>query len=130
MTRCWSLLYYYDDVKSESIASAPTTIFISVFSITYISYCLDRGESSQFFLPLFETDVKNTMKAAGGFMICYLLLITFSVLMVLGVRSNHPVLFLPLLTLDLIYIMLVVAYAIWLIASYYHNLLSALWFFV
>ena len=41
--------------------------------------------------------------------------------MVLGVRKNHRGLILPWLTLNLIYILLVVAYAIWLIASYYHN---------
>lgn len=61
MKNCWSPWYYYDSVKSGSKACAATTIFFSTFSIIYICHCLNEGDSSQFFLPLFETDV-NTSK--------------------------------------------------------------------
>lgn len=60
MKGCWSPWYYYDNVKSGSYASAATSIFFSSFGIIYVSYCLDGGDSSQFFLPLFETDVRNS----------------------------------------------------------------------
>ncbi|XP_018026869.1 uncharacterized protein LOC108682249 [Hyalella azteca] len=128
MTRCWSPWYYYDDVKSGSLACAATTSFFSIFSITYVSYCLDGGDSSQFFLPLFETDVHTTMKSAGGFMIFfYLVYIVSSILMVRGVLNYHRGLMLPWLIQNLLYILAIIAFAIWLQASYYHNLLSVLW---
>lgn len=60
MKRCWSPWYYYDNTESGSKACAATTIFFSTFSIIYISHCLSGGDSSQFFLPLFETDVDTS----------------------------------------------------------------------
>lgn len=60
MKECWSPWYYYDSVKSGSKACAATTIFFSTFSIIYICHCLSGGDSSQFFLPLFETDVDTS----------------------------------------------------------------------
>ncbi|KAK7082613.1 hypothetical protein SK128_012361 [Halocaridina rubra] len=128
MKECWSPWYYYDNVKSGSKACAATTTFFSTFSIIYICYCLDGGDSSQFFLPLFETDVDTTMKGAGGFMIFfYLLYIIFAGLMVKGVMIDHRGLILPWLIQNFLYILMVIAFALWLQASYYHYLLSVLW---
>lgn len=128
MKNCWSPWYYYDNTRSGSKACAGTTIFFSIFSIIYICYCLDGGDSSQFFLPLFETDVDTTMKGAGGFMILfYLSYIVVSVLMIEGVNRDHRGLILPWLTQNLLYILMVIAFALWLQASYYHYLLSVLW---
>ncbi|KAK8749630.1 hypothetical protein OTU49_015462 [Cherax quadricarinatus] len=128
MKECWSPWYYYDNLKSASKACAATTIFFSVFSIIYICYCLDGGDSSQFFLPLFETDVDTTMKGAGGFMIVfYLVYIVFSILMIKGVSIELRGLILPWLTQNLLYILMIIAFALWLQASYYHYLLSVLW---
>ncbi|KAB7499266.1 hypothetical protein Anas_07493 [Armadillidium nasatum] len=121
MEGCWSPWYYYDNVKSGSYAVAATTIFFSVCSIVYVSYCLDGGESSQFFLPLFETDVRSTMKYAGGFLlIWHLAYIVNSILMIRGVQLYHRGLMLPWLSQNLVYILMIIAYAIWLQASYYH----------
>ncbi|XP_047495120.1 uncharacterized protein LOC125043173 [Penaeus chinensis] len=128
MKNCWSPWFYYDNVKSGSKACAATTIFFSVFSIIYICYCLDEGDSSQFFLPLFETDVDTTMKSAGGFMIFfYLVYISLSILMIRGVVKDHRGMILPWLTQNLIYILMIIAFALWLQASYYHYLMSVLW---
>ncbi|RXG63876.1 hypothetical protein Avbf_09843 [Armadillidium vulgare] len=99
MEGCWSPWYYYDNVKSGSYAVAATTIFFSVCSIVYVSYCLDGGESSQFFLPLFETDVRSTMKYAGGFLLLWhLAYIVNSILMIRGVQLYHRGLMLPWLS--------------------------------
>ncbi|XP_068240274.1 uncharacterized protein [Palaemon carinicauda] len=128
MKGCWSPWYYYDDLRAASKACAATTTFFSVFSIIYIGQCLAGGESSQFFLPLFETDIDTTMRSAGGFMIFfYLLYITCAGLMVLGIRRDHRGLILPWLTQNMIYILMIIAFALWLQASYYHYLLSVLW---
>jgi len=128
MDKCWSPWYYYDDTRSGSFACAAVSTFFSMFSIVYVCYCLDGGESSQFFLPLFETDVKTTMKPAGGFLLgYYILFILFSGMMVLGVKRYHRGLILPWLTINMLYVLSLVAFAIWLQASYYHNLLSVLW---
>ncbi|XP_042237030.1 uncharacterized protein LOC121876156 [Homarus americanus] len=128
MKECWSPWYYYDDIKTASKACAATTIFFSTFSIIYISHCLSGGDSSQFFLPLFETDVDTTMRGAGGFMIVfYLFYIVVSGLMVRGLILDHRGFILPWLTQNLIYVLMIIAFALWLQASYYHYLLSVLW---
>jgi len=128
MEKCWTPWYYYDDTRSGSFACAAVTTFLSVCSLVYVSYCLNGGESSQWFLPLFETDVSTTMKPAGGFLIVsYLLYILFSGLLVLGVKRYHRGLMLPWLITNMLYILSLVAFAIWLQASYYHNLASVLW---
>ncbi|KAA0202798.1 hypothetical protein HAZT_HAZT008654 [Hyalella azteca] len=68
------------------------------------------------------------MKSAGGFMIFfYLVYIVSSILMVRGVLNYHRGLMLPWLIQNLLYILAIIAFAIWLQASYYHNLLSVLW---
>ncbi|KAK3882344.1 hypothetical protein Pcinc_013275 [Petrolisthes cinctipes] len=128
MKNCWSPWYYYDSIRSGSKACAATTIFFSTFSIIYICHCLNEGDSSQFFLPLFETDVNTTMRWAGGFMILfYMCYIVVSMLMVLGINADHRGLILPWLTQNMLYILLIIAFALWLQASYYHYLLSVLW---
>lgn len=128
MKTCWSPWYYYDNTEGGSKACAATTIFFSTFSIIYICHCLSGGDSSQFFLPLFETDVDSTMKGAGGFMIVfYMCYIVFSVLMVEGIRREHRGLILPWLSQNFLYILMIIAFALWLQASYYHYLLSVLW---
>ena len=60
MKSCWSPWYYYDNTKSGSFAVAATSIFFSVFSFVYVFHCLSGEDSSQFFLPLFETDVNDS----------------------------------------------------------------------
>ncbi|XP_076057740.1 septate junction component pasiflora 1 [Oratosquilla oratoria] len=128
MKECWSPWYYYDNTYSGSIACAATTTFFSVFSIIYVCHCLDGGDSSQFFLPLFETDVDDTMKYAGGFLlIFYLAYIINAGLMVRGMQMDHRGLMLPWLIQNFFYILLIITFAIWLQASYYHYLLSVLW---
>ncbi|KAG0715515.1 hypothetical protein GWK47_001301 [Chionoecetes opilio] len=131
MKNCWSPWYYYDNTKGGSKACAATTIFFSTFSIIYIWHCLSGGDSSQFFLPLFETDVDTTMRGAGGFMIVfYVCYIVVSMLMFEGVNREHRGLILPWLTQNMLYILMIIAFALWLQASYYHYLLSVLWTFL
>lgn len=68
------------------------------------------------------------MKGAGGFMIVfYMCYIVFSVLMVEGIRREHRGLILPWLSQNFLYILMIIAFALWLQASYYHYLLSVLW---
>lgn len=57
----------------------------------------------------------------------YLSYIVVSVLMIEGVNRDHRGLILPWLTQNLLYILMVIAFALWLQASYYHYLLSVLW---
>lgn len=65
------------------------------------------------------------MKSAGGFMIIfYLSYIVVSILMVLGVNKDHRGLILPWLTQNLLYILMIIAFALWLQASYYHYVSS------
>ena len=61
------------------------------------------------------------MQGAGGFMIVfYGVYIVVSMLMVEGVRREHRGLILPWLTQNLLYVLMIIAFALWLQASYYH----------
>ena len=61
------------------------------------------------------------MKQAGGFMIVfYMCYIMVSVMMIFGVNMDHRGLILPWLTQNMLYILMIIAFALWLQASYYH----------
>lgn len=78
MKSCWSPWYYYDNTEGGSKACAATTMFFSVFSIIYIIHCMTGGDSSQFFLPLFETDVDSSKAAQGWlFFVIFVYLLTY-----------------------------------------------------
>ena len=61
------------------------------------------------------------MKYAGGFLLIFYITYIFnSLLMIKGIMDYHRGMILPWLTQNLLYILMIIAYAIWLQASYYH----------
>ncbi|CAG9112518.1 unnamed protein product [Plutella xylostella] len=117
---CWSPCIWSSDVKSGSKAVAMYTIALSVVLITFISYQMAGGDSTQIWNPLFEADVRVSLQVFGSiFIIILLLLAIFSVLMVIGLNIWMRGFILPwLMTFGLIIVFQLI-FGLWLIGGYY-----------
>merc|ERR1711988_799546 len=62
---CWSPCFWHPTVRSGSYAIAVYTIAMSIIIITYLIDLLNGGDASQFYLPLFETDLHSDAQHAG-----------------------------------------------------------------
>ncbi|XP_061729466.1 uncharacterized protein LOC133534390 [Cydia pomonella] len=117
---CWSPCIWSSNVKTGSRAVAVYTAAMSVVLITFISYQLAGGDSTQLWNPLFEADVRGSMKVFGGIFICILgLLIISSIWMVIGINIWMRGLILPWLIIMGLIICFQFIFGLWLIGGYY-----------
>jgi len=57
---CWSPCFWHNNVRDGTLAVAVYSMAISVCLITYTAYVLAGGDTSQLYLPFFETGrIKN-----------------------------------------------------------------------
>merc|ERR1712045_495042 len=86
---CWSPCFWHPTVRSGSYAVAGYTLGMALCLLTYTAYIMQGGDSSQFYLPLFETDLNGEMQPAGQFVILYMLaMIVVSLLLMWGIRRD------------------------------------------
>ncbi|CAG7722374.1 unnamed protein product [Allacma fusca] len=116
----WTPCYWYDDVREALNAIVFYTSMLSVIMITYTWYVLNGGESSQFYMPYFETDQATSLPWVGSFVIIFMLLLFASSILVRhGVQVENRGMMLPWLIL----IGMILAYQLyvsfWLLYSYY-----------
>ncbi|KAG8227959.1 hypothetical protein J437_LFUL007510 [Ladona fulva] len=124
---CWCPCIWNNDLKTGTKAIAGYTLAASAVIITHTSFVMSGGESSQFYLPLFETDVRDTTQGVGGFLIFYfLLLICFAALLVYGVNKCIRGYLIPWLISFGIVILFQLVFGLWLIGGYYIYLQSVL----
>merc|ERR1712079_61080 len=101
---CWSPCFWHPTVRSGSYAIAVYTIAMSIIIITYLIDLLNGGDASQFYLPLFETNLHSDAQHAGRFCIIMLmLLILAAVLLIWGITKDVRGLMIPRFGLRLIF---------------------------
>ncbi|BET01201.1 Hypothetical protein NTJ_14017 [Nesidiocoris tenuis] len=117
---CWTPFIWNTDVKSGSRCCAVYTVAISVILMTFTIYMMCGGDSTQLFLPLFETDVRGSMQFWGSvFLVYFTGLIVSSVLMVIGINILLRGLMLPWLILMAIAVGFQALFGVWLLYGYY-----------
>ncbi|XP_043483906.1 uncharacterized protein LOC122512236 [Leptopilina heterotoma] len=127
----WTPCIWTNGVKNGCRVVAFYTIAVCIILITLIIYQLRGGDSAQLYNPLFEADVRSSMKVYGSlFIVYFFLLITSSGLIFYGLRESVRGYLLPWLILMFIVILFQLVFGIWLLYGYYiylDSVLPALW---
>lgn len=117
---CWSPCFWHNNVRDGSVATAVYTFFMSVCVIAYLVNIMTGGDTSQLWLPFFETDLDGTLQGSGGFAVFYFcLLALFSVMLLWGVRTDIRGLMLPWMLAMGVVVLFQVMFGLWLIFGYY-----------
>jgi len=120
MKTCWSPCFWHSTVRSGSYAVALYTMGLSLCLLTYTANMMVGGDSSQFYLPLFETDLNGEMQPAGQFMILYFVsMMVVSVLLIWGIKKDIRGLMLPWMVGMAIALTFQLMFGLWLIFGYY-----------
>ena len=62
LSSCWTPCFWHNNVRDGSLAVAIYTFFMSLAVMTYCVYIMTGGDTSQLYLPFFETDLKDTLQ--------------------------------------------------------------------
>ena len=117
---CWSPCFWHSTVRAGSYAVAVYTMAMSLCIITYLINILHGGDSSQFYLPLFEADLHSSTQHAGRFcIIMFTLLSIFSALLMVGIKKDVRGFMLPWMILMVVILTGQAMYGMWLIFGYY-----------
>ena len=65
LNSCWTPCFWHNNVRDGSLAVAIYTFFMSLAVVTYCVYIMTGGDTSQLWLPFFETDLKNTLQGTS-----------------------------------------------------------------
>ncbi len=115
MTSCWTPFYWHGNVRDGALAAAAYSTFMSVFVLSYTAYVMSGGDSSQLYLPFFETNLNSSLVGWGSFTLVYFLLfLAFSGLLVAGVRWDIRGFMLPWIVAMFLIILFQVKKKYWL----------------
>ena len=114
----------FPDLFPATVYSEEEEIFVidtrSLIDIFCFSDLLNGGDASQFYLPLFETDLHHDAQHAGRFCIIMLTFLTISaILLIWGIIKDVRGLMLPWMSLWAILCLGQAMFGLWLIFGYY-----------
>lgn len=116
LSSCWTPFFWHNNVRDGSIAAAAYSAFMSVFVLAYTAYVMSGGDSSQLWLPFFETNLNNSLVGWGSFTLVYFLLfLVCSAALVAGVRWEIRGLMLPWMLGMLLIILFQVSFIFYLL---------------
>merc|ERR1712088_441276 len=126
---CWSPCFWHGNVADGSIAVAVYTFSMAVCIIMYCINVLSGGDSSQLWLPFFETNlnldpavqgVPDTTVGTAAFVIAYFLLLALlSGLLAFAVKTDIRGLMLPWMVAMWVVVVFQVMFGLWLVFGYY-----------
>jgi len=126
---CWTPCFWHGNVADGSVAVAVYTFAMSICAVMYSINVVTGGDSSQLYLPFFETSLSSAsggIGAAGtaqgtcGFVIGYFILLALlSALMGFAVRTDIRGLMLPWMVMMWIVVFFQVTFGLWLVFGYY-----------
>ena len=117
---CWSPCFWHSTVRAGSFAVAVYTMALSLCIITYLINIINGGDSSQFYLPLFEADLHSSTQHAANFcIIMFTLLIVWSGMLMWGIKHDVRGLMLPWLVHVTVLLTGQLMFGLWLIFGYY-----------
>jgi len=123
MKTCWSPCFWHPNVKSGSMAVALYTLLMSLVMLTYTIYIMTGGESSQFYLPLFEANsspLNPSLQHAGRFLAIYFTFMAIvSVILMFGIRSDIRGLMIPWMAGMFLICLFQATFGCWLVFGYY-----------
>jgi hypothetical protein len=64
LNACWTPCFWHGNVRDGSVAVAIYTFFMSLAVVTYCAYIMTGGDTSQLWLPFFETDLNSTLQGS------------------------------------------------------------------
>ena len=120
---CWSPCFWYGDVASGSAAVAVYSIALSICLMVYTINVITGGDSSQLWLPFFETNRTTGAGSAqgwGGFTILFFIIFLFaSILLLFGAKREVRGFMIPWMVLMWIVVLVQATFGLWLVFSYY-----------
>ncbi len=120
LTSCWTPFFWHNNVRDGALAVAVYSIFLCVFVLTYTVYVMCGGDSSQLWLPFFETNLNNSLTAWGTIVLVYfVLLLVCSFMLAVGVRRDVRGLMIPWMVGMAIVVLFQAGFGLWMIFGYY-----------
>lgn len=117
---CWTPCFWYGNVYEGSVAVSVYSITMAICIITYTSYVMAGGDSSQLWLPYFEGNLDTTMQGIGIFvLIFFILLCVASLLLLFGIRSSIRGFMLPWHYMMYVVVLFQAMFGLWLVFGYY-----------
>ncbi|KAF0307374.1 hypothetical protein FJT64_002301 [Amphibalanus amphitrite] len=127
---CWSPWMFYDNTRQGSHAVAAYCLVMNILAIVFVIYQMAGGESSQFYLPLFESNnggySNSTLGWGLGLILYFVIFASLTLMMSSGVKRELRFMLLPWIIYNFLFVLLMLVFGGWLVYTYYSLLYSVM----
>jgi len=96
LTTCWTPFFWHNNIRDGALAAAAYSALFCLFVLTYTTYVMSGGDSSELWSPFFETNLRSSLTGWGTFTLVYFLLMAAATfLLVMGILRDVRGLMLP-----------------------------------